>query len=325
MKETNLTISVIRVIAMMMIIACHILQGLNSSWAFWVNLGVPIFFFMSGFLYGKKEIKDIKEFYQKRLWKILLPSSILVIIVLSLEFIIFHQRYSSLSVFATLLGFGGFYKVPQIVSHTWFVSYILLCYLCTPLFQYLFRNKDFQTNLITLIGVILLLQCFQEFNVLSIKVSWIVNYLIGYFYSKCAQEDEEKKTTELLIIIGAAFFTPFAIFFQEKIPVTLPRIVMEHSNSLIQYGHVMLGSLLFIVLYHGFNKRKIKGNKVLTFFDHYSYEIYLVHQVFILFSFSLLRITNFLFLNILLILICTLIGSIILKKIYQVFLKLRHE
>lgn len=56
--QKDLKISVIRLIAVLMIISCHILQGLKYEAAYWVNLGVQVFFFISGYLYGKKEIKN---------------------------------------------------------------------------------------------------------------------------------------------------------------------------------------------------------------------------------------------------------------------------
>lgn len=67
--KKDISVSVIRLFAMLMIISCHILQGLNNKWAFWVNVGVQIFFFISGFLYGKKDIDNIKTFYVGRLKK----------------------------------------------------------------------------------------------------------------------------------------------------------------------------------------------------------------------------------------------------------------
>ena len=67
--KKDYSLSMIRVISLIMIISCHILQGLSISAAFWVNLGVQIFFFLSGFLYGNKKIENVKEYYKSRLKK----------------------------------------------------------------------------------------------------------------------------------------------------------------------------------------------------------------------------------------------------------------
>lgn len=60
------SISYFRFIAMCFIVLCHIMQrdvfstsiaGANIKWAFWFNIGVQMFLFLSGYLYGKKDIK----------------------------------------------------------------------------------------------------------------------------------------------------------------------------------------------------------------------------------------------------------------------------
>lgn len=48
MKEVRRAdISWIRFIAMLCIVSCHILQGLEKEAAFWLNVGVQIFFVVS--------------------------------------------------------------------------------------------------------------------------------------------------------------------------------------------------------------------------------------------------------------------------------------
>ena len=46
----NYNISVIRGIAVCMIVSCHIFQGLHIELAYWMNVGVQIFLCMSGYL-----------------------------------------------------------------------------------------------------------------------------------------------------------------------------------------------------------------------------------------------------------------------------------
>ena len=70
---------------MIMIISCHILQGLNNRWAWWLNVGVHIFFIISGFLYGKKDITNTKRFYLDRIKKLLLIYIILLLIIIIIE------------------------------------------------------------------------------------------------------------------------------------------------------------------------------------------------------------------------------------------------
>lgn len=55
-NEHDNAISYIRLLSMVLIISCHFMQYFEMELAWWLNVGVQIFFTMSGFLYGKKEI-----------------------------------------------------------------------------------------------------------------------------------------------------------------------------------------------------------------------------------------------------------------------------
>ena len=153
-KNKDFNLSFVRLVSFLMIISCHILQGLNNIFAFWLNVGVQIFLFISGYLYGSKKVDDYKSFYLKRLNKILLPCSILVIIITILSKIFLNTSYSGITIVANILGFGGFYGTIKLLTHTWFVSYILLCYFITPILDKYFNNEN---NLIKLIILIIFL------------------------------------------------------------------------------------------------------------------------------------------------------------------------
>ena len=315
-------ISFIRMLAMIMIIVCHILQALNNSWAFWVNIGVQIFFFISGFLYGKKPIKNTKEFYIGRFKKILLPYIIVLTISVFIEYLIIGNNYSKLLIIGSYLGFGGFYGNLSILSHTWFISYILLCYALTPIYQRIFSTRNFKKNVLSFIALIVFIQLLKEFHVISISAAWLNNYIIGYFYSKCCTKKANKKKFEISLLIAFIIVFPLALIYQESINISLPSILNAHKSMIVQYGHVLLGCLLFILLYKLFTKYKIKDNVVLRFSDKYSYMIYLVHQIFIINYFSVLHLTPYMVVNILLVLLLSIIFGIIINYLNNLVLKL---
>lgn len=55
----------IRVMAMISIVACHILQAYNNHWAYVLNIGVQVFLVLSGYLYGHKYIDNWNLFLKK--------------------------------------------------------------------------------------------------------------------------------------------------------------------------------------------------------------------------------------------------------------------
>ena len=64
-ENYSFSLMVVRVVATLLILACHFVQESNNSLlilsAQFLNVGVSIFFFLSGFLYGNKDIKDSKS------------------------------------------------------------------------------------------------------------------------------------------------------------------------------------------------------------------------------------------------------------------------
>lgn len=314
MKVKNYSISLIRLISMLMIISCHILQGLGNKMAFWINVGVQIFFFISGFLYGNKNIDNIKEFYQKRIIKVLVPYSIFSIIICLIEVLFLKSHYTFGTIFANTIGIGVYTGNYYLISHTWFVTYILICYLLLPLFSKIL-NKTFKKNCVYFLMTCFVLYILQYYGIVNVKAAWIVNFLLGYFYCKSYNNSKNRKMVEIAIFALFILVFPLALVYQEGYNVSLPNFLNDNALYIMDYGHVLLGSILFITLYKLFNKINIKYNIILKFSDKYSYYIYLVHQVFILYSFSLLFITNYLLLNLVLIFIAIIISAVVLEHL----------
>lgn len=66
--QESISLTYIRVFAMFSIILCHLFQTYHLvGWSDIFNMGVQVFFVMSGFLYGYKQIDNWREWYIKRL------------------------------------------------------------------------------------------------------------------------------------------------------------------------------------------------------------------------------------------------------------------
>ncbi len=327
MKKNN-SISLIRLIALIMIISCHILQGLNLEAAFWLNVGVQIFLFMSGYLYGKKHIDDVVPWYKKQFKKIYIPYLVLATIIIGIDVFIFKITYPKTQIITNLIGFQGFANAINTISHTWFISYILLCYLITPLLDIIkienFKPHQFYIFLI-LSGSFLFL--FEYLHITTLNSSIIFNYILGYAYSKYMDNKTSKTINNFTIIL-----------FIVLLAILVPRILMQYNLFGVKtspyiayyqtYSHVLLGSFLFIIMLTTFDHLQIKENKLLDFSDKYSYYIYLTHQIFILFHISILHLTNSLFINIILILLTSTITAFILYYFIhpkELFIKLKHS
>lgn len=89
-----------------------------------------MFLFISGYLYGHKEIPDTLDYVCKQFKKILLPYHTLVVIAITVGVIFARDDCNLKAIFGLLFLYGhGNYSG---VAHLWFIPYILMCYLITP-------------------------------------------------------------------------------------------------------------------------------------------------------------------------------------------------
>ncbi|WP_368335686.1 acyltransferase family protein [Phocaeicola dorei] len=95
-KRHSPSISCIRLVAMLLIISCHICQYYGNELAWWLNVGVQIFFVLSGFLYGNKRIDEPIEWIRKQFVKIL-PTYYLFIFITVILYLIFSPETLSIT------------------------------------------------------------------------------------------------------------------------------------------------------------------------------------------------------------------------------------
>lgn len=137
MKDYKL--SLIRLIATILIINCHLLEyiGFNLNYGQVIGIvgnymavGVPIFFILSGYLYGNKklEIKRI-DFIVRNEKKILLKYYIYFFVFVIPVYILFAPQVITIK---SLIGMLTISHYINGIHHFWFIPYIVLCYFMTP-------------------------------------------------------------------------------------------------------------------------------------------------------------------------------------------------
>ena len=135
-KNKDFAIQIIRVISMLFIIICHLCDYSNnpyiSSLGQFFNIGVFIFLFISGFLYGSKKIDNNKKWLFHRLKKIMVPVYVFVCFFILFNFIL--TKFLNLNYFFIyLLDLQYFFGSMPNIGHLWFCTIIMICYLLLPL------------------------------------------------------------------------------------------------------------------------------------------------------------------------------------------------
>ena len=283
-------ISIIRVLAFLSIITCHIMQYYDCEFAWWFNVGVQVFLCLSGYLYGRKSVDNELSFYKKQFIKILVPYYIVLIIAIIAQVIFVRNEISVARIVKALLCYGTLNGG----EHLWFVPTILFCYLLTPLFDKI--NDRIFTKKYPLF------YCLTAFVILSIIIklfipyfnpAWIVCFYLGHVFGK----NENKKginpiLCKGLICMGTVCLVSIQIVVMYLMKLEFTGAMRTLFIIMCDYGHTFLGISIVLILIDVFRGRNIPHfiMKPIAFLDSISYEGYLVHQFFILGAFSLLTI-----------------------------------
>lgn len=313
----DLRISLIRFISFLFIVICHILQYMNLRLMAWFNVGVQVFLVISGYLYGMREIDNSFVFIIKRFKKILVPYYITIFPFMLIEFIFFKSKINIEKAIKILLLndrlVGG--------EHLWFVSSIMLCYVLTPVIEKVFENfshnkRSFVFTCLTILEIVLVFfALFCRFY----QPAWIMCYMLGYFigFNHKKQIISERILFRLFFVLSLQNL--IQIYLDYVYQFAFPEPFHSIYNFWCHLNHNWLGILLFLFGIKMFSLIKFDRNpwliSILKISDKYSYEAYLVHQFFILGPFSLMALTQWVWVNIIIIIMCIIICTYMLKVI----------
>lgn len=296
-KHYDYTISLVRVLACILIVWNHLsnfmLDGFLNGWN-WANIGVQVFFFMSGYLYGGRIIHDRKAWLIKQTKKIVKPYYLYLLFIIPVIYFIDKHSLDILNVSSAFLCIQGFslYQIDGLGQH-WFVSYILICYLLfsissnTLLFNRLNKMGGGKYWLVFLCCTILLqiitipLAIFIKF-----KIAYVMTFFIGYCYKErfvAATHESEKRIWEKSIIFMAALGIVVRFFIENS---ELSGFTSNIADMTTQYIKMVWACAIFVL----FNKIVPESTwenvgsqtkESLVSLSGITYEIYLVHEIFV--------------------------------------------
>lgn len=250
-KEQSYAIEFIRAISAIMIVVCHIFQGLNNELAFWFNVGVQVFLFMSGFLMARNSIESKKEFFIKRLSKIIISYYIFLILSLFLYSTLgVGIEIKSIIVYVLCLQ-GIVYKniIPGL-EHLWFISVILVCYVLT-IFLNVCRDKIMNCNKVSLylmaIGILILVQIAVNGSVVPIAFGARIGaFMLGYFVS-CRCRMVIKRSTVIKVCVFTVVTLIVRIYFTYFNKIDDFDINKVFNDYFVNWQHTLLGCFIFIL------------------------------------------------------------------------------
>lgn len=301
----------IRVIAMILIVSCHVAQCYDLQVAFILNVGVQIFFFMSGFLYGKQEdLPSPADFYKKRFVKLYLPYFVLLVVVVGIYAIFHLAPVSFKQIVFYVLNLQWFATPIEGLNHLWFLTVLMVAYVLTPWIKTLLKKNP------VVFWLVFGCCCLAEFVFIKKFYSffaWLALYVSGILYGNY----HSKIVANIVLVASSIALVSLGLFFE---PSKLTNFDDRYYSIWL---HCILGLFIFVFLFRFLplliSERKKHG--LLKHFDKISYEVYLIHHPLILGPLSLMFVTKVAWLNIVLMLLVVYLLSRVLYYICHLFTK----
>ncbi len=268
-KEKNYEIQILRAVAIIAVVLIHtcplgIWQPIVKPF---VNFAVALFLFISGYL-TKDKIVDYKQFYKKRISKVLIPyiiwtviysicegnsSRILLNLLTSkangiLYYIFVYIQFVLLTPFLFKLIKSKFYLVGYIIAP---VSVIL--------FKYIWLIPGLELN--PYIDLVYGISC----------IGWFTFYYLGLSLGNNKIKKEFK-------INRLVFYYLITIIMQLVEGLILFAIGDAKCGTQLKISSLLSSSVFILIAYCYLNNGKLKkNNKILKMIGDYSFGIYLVH------------------------------------------------
>lgn len=186
-------ISVLRVYSMFLIIITHFLSWRNIDDFQIASVGVACFLFISGYLYGDKNIENRKDWIKNRIKRVLVPFWILAI-ALSIYLIVKGDyQFALRQIVESLFNLQGLHNVLHFpialgnghmpgLAHCWFLTIIMLCYIGVIFLKNSCAEKfgDNHPGILLLLVIALHI----AFCFINIAIGCFVIFFVGYFFRR---------------------------------------------------------------------------------------------------------------------------------------------
>lgn len=265
MKKDNY-FQYLRALAILAVILIHVLPQTSYSIIIrqFVNFSVGMFLFLSGYLTSEKSVENIKEFYKKRIIRVLIPY-----LIWSLVWVVYNKDFNMKVILFKLV-------TGQCCGIYYYILVYIQLVLLTPILFKLLDKKLMYIVTPLFLCVLYLFSIFGKSIPFPYNVNTFFPWLIFYFYGLRFRNKELKVNLNKNIILYILFIILSIVegFFWNK---------QDNYNLAISQTKItsMFATLCFINIAMAL-KDKIKCNcKVLKAIGDCSFGMYLTHFLFL--------------------------------------------
>ena len=323
MKKSYPFISILRVLAMISIVAGHLCSYFDVYLYDLGGVGVEIFLAISGYLYGQRLIKYKAKWLYGRLMRIMIPVWIWTVFLFLLGSIIDKPHFDLLPCLIGVQGTGFLtpFNLPiyRAMSHTWFVTTILICYLFTLVLcnekglSFVDKYK-WQITIMSCIAQIILAR-------IGFQIGYFIIFFTGFIIARLGKSDISKR----------ALLSFIAMFILGATRILLHGLENWFYNSVIAIwsaGAIGIFSLCFfewLGTKWSASVEKIANLAVWKYLDKVSYPIYIVHYCFLHGFLDVANMAVNPMLQLLLCLVLTGFSAAVLEKTTEIVRKRRDD
>lgn len=241
------------------------------------SVGVPIFLILSGMglFFSMSRNASLKDFYKKRLVRVLIPYAIVACVHFFVRYILIEGK----SFVDFLKGVFFIDFITKGDSQFWFIALVLIMYVFFPLMFRLFKSGKLNfLKLVLLVGAVVACNfALKEFaselySNIEVMLTRIPSFIIGvYIGEKVYNKRAVQVPYWLIALIGGALYVYFAI--QKNVAGVKPP-----TSLFIRYGETLYALLLMMVLSIVLEAvGSARFSKICAFFGGMSLELYMVH------------------------------------------------
>lgn len=316
MKNNTNYLTSIRGLACLMVVIAHIISvipGIGKNVSGCGKIGVWLFFILSAFLltfqWLNKEdfkIKDVIEFYIKRIFRIF-PCYIVTLIIAFLVGYITEPK-TVMKHILLMEGMGHFWTIP-----VEFIFYILVPIIMFTIYKIRNEKKSI-LFLIILFMISAILSPYTLYEENSINIRWYLPvFLMGMILAFIYQKSEKKQKQQ--VIYDVIFFV-MMLMMTLSIPYVRNLIFKIEPDSYLLNKYLYFGLAWSIVILAIQNSKYVidylNQSKILIYIEKISFSLYLIHFI------VLNKIKgNNVWINSLLIFIISMVIAIIMNQLVE--------
>lgn len=320
--QYDYSIAITRIVGCAMIFLCHYVQITGNSIiaqsSQFFNVGVFVFFLISGYMYGQKNInqKNIIQWYAKRCLKIFIPLYIVMVIIF-VALYIKNGEVMLLQYLVYAVNLQGFFGGVSGAAQLWFLTALMICYFITPLLQ--FMRDNVEKNILKMIAIfyalLQLIVAIMGIRVLALYIMYIGVYIMGYFVLQYILNKITKRKIQLwtaMTILAMAIRILGKVFADGA---------CYYEYIIVLYTQTILAIWIMLVIRFIYQiKNNELNGQLIRKLDGYTMEIYMVHMIFMHEPFCLVGTVN-MAIDTILIIVATVVSAWILKNIEKIFIK----